>query len=199
MDEEWRDIAEYEGYYQVSNLGRVRSVDRVVIHQKGIGNRNGMTRRIKGKLLSPKPANGYLRVILSKDGVIKNMLIHRLVAEAFIEPIDGKEFVDHVNADRTDNRAENLRWVTSSENTRHSYELGRHDIEAMRKRNRERVAKFGTATPPKPVIRSDGVVFESISAAARALGTSQGNLSRALAGKRHSCKGYSFKFVEQAS
>lgn len=191
--EEWRDIAGYEGRYQVSNLGRVRSLDiRVPCHDNG-------TRTVYGRILKQSMCGGYFKVGLCKDGKMVNRTIHRLVAEAFIERIEGKDYVDHINGDRHDNRVENLRWVTAAENNRHIHELGHFNREAISQRMREYVAAHGTATPPKAVIRSDGQVFESISEAARAIDASQGNVSSVILGKRHTCKGYSFRLVGQTS
>lgn len=102
----WRDVVGYEGLYEVSNYGRVAS-----LNYYKTGNRNSMT-------LNYLP-NGYVQVILSKDGKKQYKMVHRLVAEAFPEVcgtyFEGAE-IDHINTIRYDNRAENLRWVTRSEN-----------------------------------------------------------------------------------
>ena len=109
MDEIWKDIEGYEGDYQVSNLGRVRSLDK---YRNG---RNGAQVFCKGKILKPfksGPAN-YLTIALGRK---KKAYIHRLVAIAFIQnPLNKKE-VDHINCNITDNTIENLRWVTRKEN-----------------------------------------------------------------------------------
>jgi len=191
--EEWMPVKGFEGIYEVSNMGRVKSVERDIV------NRNGKTIHWNEALLSQHIVAGYLKVSLSKEGKTHLGLVHRLVATAFVAPIEGKNVVDHINCVKTDNRAENLRWVTYSENNKYAHENGLHDKEAMRKRGREHVAKHGTATPPKPVIRSDGVWFESEAAAGRALGVGQSSISAVVIGKNRTCKGYSFKFAEQAS
>ncbi len=99
--EKWKEI---EGYtdYMVSNLGNVKSLNY---------NRTG-----KEKILKPKYNNGYYIIGLRKNGKQNFYLIHRLVAEAFIQNTDNKQFIDHINTDRSDNRVENLRWVTHKEN-----------------------------------------------------------------------------------
>lgn len=112
----WRPIKGYEGLYEISNLGRIRSLDRFVNHSKG-----GM-RLVHGKikvLRKPHPKTGYILVGLYKDGEVWTTSVHRLVAFAFPE-ICGKHFdgavVDHLDTVRHNNRAENLRWCTISEN-----------------------------------------------------------------------------------
>ncbi len=111
MEEIWKSIKNYEGLYEVSNLGRVRSLDRVTITT------NGKTVPFKGKILKTiKHKNGYLKVNLNKDKKQKTHLVHRLVAEAFIPNPNNKKYIDHINTIRDDNRVDNLRWVTASEN-----------------------------------------------------------------------------------
>ena len=111
MEEIWKDVVEYEGYYQVSNLGRVRSLDRIAS--------NG--RKIKGKILSTKVNTPpyYPRVSLSVNGKMKLVQVHRLVAQAFVYNPDPehKTQVGHKDESRTNNRADNLEWVTPKENS----------------------------------------------------------------------------------
>lgn len=111
MEEIWKDVVGYEGYYQVSNLGRVRSLDRIAS--------NG--RKIKGKILSAKVNTPpyYPRVSLSVNGKMKLVQVHRLVAQAFVYNPDPehKTQVGHKDESRTNNRADNLEWVTPKENS----------------------------------------------------------------------------------
>lgn len=96
--EEWKLVEAFPNY-AVSSLGRVRNMK-------------------SGKELKPRVENaGYLTVLLRHNGVAKGIKIHRLVANAFIDHIEGKQFVDHINGVRTDNRVQNLRWATKSENS----------------------------------------------------------------------------------
>lgn len=104
MPEQWRSVIGFEGFYEVSDHGRVRSVDRVT------------TKRFRGRVLSPnKHPNGYLLVSLHTPQRKLKAKIHRLVAEAFISSGEGRE-CDHVDHDKTNNRVSNLRWVSHKEN-----------------------------------------------------------------------------------
>lgn len=115
--EKWRDIEGYEGLYQVSNHGHVRSVDRVVKYSDG-----KPSRHFKGQEIKPLDGNnGYLFVNLSNNSKIKRIGIHRLVALAFIQkPSDNVE-VNHIDGNKKNNSVENLEWVTRRENILHSY------------------------------------------------------------------------------
>lgn len=114
MKEIWKDIKEFEGLYQVSNHGNVRSLDRE-IHYLVKGKYNGK-RFFKGQIISQYKINsGYLVVSLNKNGHNKKKLVHILVAEAFITNYENKPTVNHKNHIRTDNRVENLEWATYEE------------------------------------------------------------------------------------
>lgn len=117
--ETWKDISGFEGLYKVSDKGRVMSLERVQILK------NGNKRTLKSKILKAGHyTNGYEFVILRKDGQSFNKSVHRLVANAFLDPIDGKYYVNHKNCNRTDNLVENLEWVTCSENIYHARTVG---------------------------------------------------------------------------
>lgn len=113
--ETWKDIQGYEGRYQVSNLGRVRS----------------FTKKSNGKLLIPiKTKKGYLTVRLYSNRVTyKQFSIHRLVACAFIDNTYSKKQVNHMNGIKSDNNLNNLEWSTNQENQEHAFELGLNKIE----------------------------------------------------------------------
>lgn len=115
--EEWRPVVGFEGYYEVSNLGNVRSVDKTT--------RDG--RFWKGREIKKHRAGqGYLRAVLCVDGMSHHLYIHRLVAEAFVLNPDNKPEVNHKDGNKHNNVVSNLEWVTKSENGLHSYrELGR--------------------------------------------------------------------------
>jgi hypothetical protein len=114
MQEIWKPIFGYEGIYEVSNLGNIRSLDRI----------DFAGRHLKGKLFSTTAKESYVTVRLSKNGNITTFRIHQLVAEAFIPNPDGKPCVNHKDGNKQNNTAENLEWCTHSENNRHAFRTG---------------------------------------------------------------------------
>lgn len=111
--EEWRDIPSYEGLYQVSNLGGVKSLPKAVLDP------SGRVRRYGERILKQQPVNkyGHLKVGLYKDGVCTELLVHRLVLMAFVRlPRDGEEAL-HGDGDPKNNLLQNLRWGSSKENS----------------------------------------------------------------------------------
>lgn len=110
MEEEWRDIAGYEGLYQVSNFGRVKSLNF---------GRTGVQKVLK----TQKYPNKYVKADLRHNGTIHTKSIHRLVAEAFIPNLENKSDVNHIDGDKHNNRVDNLEWATRSENMRHCKEI----------------------------------------------------------------------------
>jgi hypothetical protein len=115
----FKDIKNYEGYYQVSNFGRVKALQRIV------NNHSGFKKELKEKFLNKNISkNGYYVVSLQVNCFKKTFKLHRLIAEAFIHKIPNKNFVNHINGIKTDNRIENLEWCTISENNIHSRKLG---------------------------------------------------------------------------
>jgi len=118
---EWKPISGYEGLYEVSDSGDVRSCDRYIKTQI----RHVTSRLIHGKMLSQNTkSNGYKTVDLCKNGKVKTTLVHRLVAEAFLPNPDRLGFVNHKDSDRTNNSKSNLEWVTASENRVHGVNHG---------------------------------------------------------------------------
>ena len=112
---EWRDIPGYDGHYQVSAHGNIRSLDR-----------KGVRSILKGRLLKPSlnRHTGYLQIKLGREGIWKCHRVHRLVALAFIPNPNGKSCVDHIDDCKTNNNVENLQWLSVGENNTKAYKAG---------------------------------------------------------------------------
>ncbi len=113
----WKDVPWYEWHYQVSSLGRVKSLERIVLRKNG-----QLHYTSKWKILAPLiDKDWYLKCFLSIDWLKNNYFIHRLVTTAFIINPENKKTVNHKNGIKHDNRLENLEWATYSENMIHSF------------------------------------------------------------------------------
>lgn len=115
--EKWKEVKNFEDYYEVSNQGRVRRKQS----QVNTGIKHNEKRIVKERILKPKETKrGYLSLELSKNGKTKTILVHRMVAEAFCEKENEEaNQVNHKNCNKKDNRAENLEWTTDRENKNH--------------------------------------------------------------------------------
>lgn len=148
----WKDIVGYEGYYQVSDTGQIKSVGRIV-YRKG----HGGFKTVKEKVLPTYfDNNGYQIAFLSKNGMRKTVKVHRLVAFAFIPVVDNKTYVNHKDGDKSNNKVDNLEWCTCSENIQHADKIG------LRK------CASGENNPKskKVIDTSTGIIYPSISQAA---------------------------------
>lgn len=142
MEEVWKDIAGYEGLYQVSNLGRIKSLDRIVKRK------SQPNLPIVGKILNPrKGKNGYAYVSLSKEAKRKTANVHRLVAEAFVEKHEGCNVVNHIDGNKENNICDNLEWIDSARNNKHAFDTGLINKENIAKSvmNPDKLSKNNTS------------------------------------------------------
>lgn len=119
MIEIWKDILDYEGLYQISNFGNVKALERYV-------NIRGKRALLKEKFLKFDDSNlGYQRVTLSKNGKTKRFSVHRLVALHFLDKVEGKDIVNHLDNNPSNNHVSNLEWCTHQENMLHAQKQNR--------------------------------------------------------------------------
>ncbi len=137
LEEEWLPVVGFEGIYEVSSLGRVQRIGRAA--RRGAGRGGGA--RIGRIRKSQTVPGGYRAVQLWHNGIPTNMLVHVLVARAFLgEPPPGRE-VNHRSGDKTNNQLANLEYLTRSENNKHAYRIGlRRPVTGHRKLGIEGVA-----------------------------------------------------------
>jgi hypothetical protein len=147
MMEMWKDIEGYEKLYQVSSMGKVRSLDRIVL------TKNSGYKSLKGRILSPqKFTNGYLFVCLSKNATVKQFIVHRLVALAFVANPRNHPEVNHIDEIKENVFASNLEWTTHKTNINHGTCLIRRSATVKREgtfagRNNPMFGKIGILNP----------------------------------------------------
>ena len=172
LKEQWKDVVGYEGYYQVSNLGRVRSIDRVIRHK-----RYGPM-KLKGRLIQPARRNHqkeYLSVGLHKNNRQKTIQVHVLVARAWIGPCPQGQQVRHGRKGMGNNSLTNLCYGTSQEQyfdkVRDGTDNSRH------------------------VCRSDGVEYKTLVEAARDSDCQRTNIGKVCRGERKTAGGYGWEYI----
>ena len=174
MDEIWKDVSGYEGLYQVSNLGTIKSAENRSNHKKSI-------------IMKQCDVCGYMCVVLTKNSKQKMLKVHRIVAEAFVENFFNKPQVNHIDGNKHNNNAENLEWVTTSENIRHAFNNGL---------NRPQKGKANRRSLPVEKLDLDGNVldtYDGIREAERYTGIPHSNISNCCKGIYKTAGGYKWK------
>lgn len=184
--EHWKAIPGYEGYYEVSDLGRVKSIDRIIPNPK-----NGkMNFLVKGKIRKLQKAHdGYLRVTLNKNGNAKKYFVHRLVMYAFCPNPDPDKYtqINHKNEITNDNRPENLEWCTQTYNNNYG---GRIAKQANALVNGKRAKAVGQYTLNGKLVK----IWPSTRECGRH-GFKHSGVGACCLGKWTSYKGYKWKYV----
>ena len=192
IEEAWRPVVGWEDYYEVSNLGQVRSLDRLCW--------NGQARWLKkGKLIKPtlktkvRDCPRYLQVRLSVEGQQKTLSVHRLVAKAWVPNPENLPEVNHLDEDPFNNQATNLEWCTRSQNMRHGTAIQRITATRRKRGFKEILART------KPIIQMDKAgntiqVFPSTAEAARQLGLYAANITKACRGQIKTTGKFTFKY-----
>lgn len=183
-DEIWAPIANYEGYYEISNLGNVKSCERT---RKG---KHNTTCVVREKLKTPCPdQDGYLVVTLYKDSANETVRVHRLVAQAFIANPENKPQVNHIDGDKRNNIVNNLEWVTNIENIRHSIAKGLRDYSKIVEKSRQ--------VNCKPVICVEtGYKYASIQSLITELGISYDTFHTFI-DSNTDWNGYHYKYIKE--
>lgn len=181
IDEIWKPIKNYECLYEVSNLGRVRSLDKYVNYRYG-------NREVKGKILKPSLNGwGYPSISLSKNGITKSTRIHKLVAEHFLVKVKNKNCINHIDGNKENNYIDNLEWCNHKENTKHAMDNGLINFNQLAKSNGEKCSKI-----IKQYDKEMKFINEYISTqeASKVLNIAEPNISACACGKRKSAGGY---------
>lgn len=186
MEEIWKPVVGYEGLYEVSNIGRVRSLARIVECN------GGRKRKLKTRILRQSCApSGYYMVTLHKKGKQKSGLVHRLVCEAFIPKPLGKDEVNHKDENSKNNNATNLEWVTAKENNNYGtrQERARKAIVEAQGRAVRQLSRDGELVAE----------YESLSAACNATGTHVSNITKCAKVVYKTAGGYIWKYKNETT
>ena len=181
--EKWLPIKGYEGIYEISDLGRVRSLPRYFTQGHYAGGK--AIHFTEGRMMKPNAyPNGYMYVTLTKKGKQKKRNIHRLVAEHFIPKEEGKDIVNHIDCDIKNNKADNLEWCTQKHNIQYAYDIGRKIPPHQKK-----VSQYSLSGE---FIKE----WDSLAEAGRSTGTYGANIYKVCRGKREQAGGYKWRYTE---
>lgn len=175
IEEIWKDVVGYEGYYQISNLGRIKSLNY---------GKNGYAKILKNSFIA---SYKYYQIKLYKDTKSKILKVHRLLAQAFIPNPENKPCINHIDGDKLNNDLSNLEWCTYSENIQHAFDTGLKGTSA------ELIEKIRKANSKKIINIKTGEVFSSITETSNINKISYSALSNRLHGRVFNDTGFRFK------
>lgn len=191
----WKDINDYVGLYQISNMGRIKSLKR---YRNSPKNNKKFKISVNERIISPGYSKyGYNRATLSINNIKKTFSPHRLVAEHFIPNPENRPQVNHINGITNDNRQSNLHWCTQSENCIHAYKhLNRKNSKGMK----GKLGKLNKLSKKVFQFTIDGVllnIFDGANEAARITGFTCGCISSAALGKHKLRYGYRWSYTDK--
>ena len=179
----WKDIPGYEGFYQASECGQIRSVSRFV------NTRHETMRFVNGRILIPRKKKKYLRVNVSANGIHKTFCVHQLIADAFLPNPNNYNSINHKDGNTENNHVANLEWCSIAYNNLHAYRiLGKvNPMQGVR----------GTANPnSKPVIcLTTNERFDNIREASERLKVFGTSIAKVCKGKGNHVGGLKFKYA----
>ena len=189
MEEIWKDIPGYEGYYQASNLGNIKSLPKF---KKIFENKKYKT---KTKILCvEKNSRGYNRVWLIKNGERKRFFVHRLIAETFIPNPENKPCVNHIDCNIENNKADNLEWCTQKENSEYAVSLGRTKWSEKQKENhRQKFKKFKKSIIGISLDGTKQIILSSLKEV-KEFGYSPGDVCVCCKDNNKTYKGYKWRY-----
>lgn len=187
-EEVWKEIPGYEGYYEVSSHGKVRSCTRTLWNGKGYHKVLGAKKALR------KKKNGYFDLDLTKNGIITKFLIHRLVAMVFLPNPYNRPVVNHLDGDPSNNCLSNLEWATYSENTIHAWKTGLSKPNENQKASARITAKLAQAARMKVVVCSEtGTEYKCVRDAAETIKMPMSTLTAMLNGRNPNKTKFSYK------
>jgi NUMOD4 motif/HNH endonuclease len=181
----WKDIVGYEGLYQVSNEGEIRSLDRIVSYTDSLG--RNYNRKVKGRIRKQGTVNGYRVVNLCTEGKMVGAYVHRTVAQAFLPNPDNKPQVNHKDEDKRNNHVDNLEWMTAEEN----HEYGTAIQRGLETRQNMMLAQYSL----------DGAlinIWNGASEAAKVLGKSRKEIAAVARGYKAHAYGYTWAYITKS-
>lgn len=199
MKEVWKDIPNYEGLYQVSNLGNIKSNQKKIYKSNGKAFMNVLR---KERILKKSIRQGYYAVKLYKDNNKKTIPVHRIVAKTFLKNNENKPCVNHIDGNKLNNNVSNLEWCTYSENTLHAYKNGLQKITEKQRENCREMSRLGNEKNKKKVnqYEKNGTFikqWECISDVYRDLNIKTTSISACCKRKRKTAGGFIWKYANE--
>lgn len=184
MEEIWKDIPNYEGLYQASNLGRIRSLLREWKQKHYSGINSHYKKEGKIMKLRERNGNGYLYVALTKNKKQKKYLVHRIIAKTFLKRKESENYINHLDCNKKNNRIDNLEWCTQSHNIKYAYD------------NKTKIPPHMRKIKRMDLNNNYIDEFISIQEAGRQTKIKASNIGKCCRGKRNHAGGYKWQYIE---